>query len=61
MSDQNSGTAAPGADDGLGEPIPFMQRLLDNNWALMVLGNVVPTVLYIFWGLWDVMNIPLAQ
>ncbi len=61
MSDQDSGTSASGADGGSLEAVPFMQRLLDNNWALMVLGLVVPTVVYIFWGLWDVMHIPAAQ
>lgn len=38
----------------------FMQRLLDNIWLLLAIGILTPTVLYILWGLWDVMNIPVA-
>ena len=38
----------------------FMQRLLDNQWILLALGLLVPTVLYTLWGLWDVINIPMA-
>lgn len=37
-----------------------MQKLLDNQWILLVIGFVVPTVLYTLWGLWDVLNIPMA-
>lgn len=38
----------------------FMQRLLDNQWILLALGLLVPTVIYTLWGLWDVINIPMA-
>jgi hypothetical protein len=38
----------------------FMQRVLDNQWLLLALGILTPTVLYILWGLWDVINIPAA-
>jgi hypothetical protein len=44
-----------------GNPTPhFMQTLLDNQWIMLLLGLVVPTVIYTLWGLWDVMRIPLA-
>jgi hypothetical protein len=36
----------------------FMQRVLDNNWLLLALGVLTPTVFYILWGLWNVINIP---
>ncbi len=39
----------------------FMQRLLDNNWLLLLLGIAVPAVFYTLWGLWDVINIPMAK
>ena len=38
----------------------FMQRLLDNNWLLLALGVLTPMVIYTLWGLWDVINIPMA-
>ncbi len=41
--------------------IPFMQKLLDNHWLLMVIGVVSPTVLYTLWGIVDIMNTPLAK
>jgi len=39
----------------------FMQKLLDNNWILLLLGIAVPAVFYTLWGLWDVINIPMAK
>lgn len=38
----------------------FMQRVLDNQWLLLALGVLTPTVLYVLWGLWDVISIPTA-
>ena len=38
----------------------FMQTMLDNQWLMLVLAVMVPMVLYTLWGLWDVMNIPVA-
>lgn len=46
-------------DDG--EPIPFMQRLLDNPLLLLFLGVSIPTLLYTLWGVMDVVAIPLAR
>jgi len=34
------------SDQQMDEPIPFMQRLLDNHFLLLFLGVAVPTVLY---------------
>jgi hypothetical protein len=42
------------------ERIPFMQRLLDNPFLLLFLGVVVPTVLYLIWGVMEITAIPLA-
>jgi len=36
----------------------FMQKVLDNQWLMLLLGVMVPMVIYTFWGLWDVINIP---
>jgi len=40
--------------------IPFMQRVLDNHFLLLFLGVVVPTVLYIIWGIIELTLIPVA-
>ncbi len=43
------------------EPVPGMQKLLDNPFALLALGVGMPTVLYLFWGLIELINIPMAK
>lgn len=43
------------------EPIPIMQRILDNPFLLLFLGVVVPTVFYILWGVMEIVSIPIAQ
>jgi hypothetical protein len=37
-----------------------MQRLLDNPFLLLFLGVVMPTVLYIIWGILELIQIPVA-
>jgi hypothetical protein len=43
------------------ERIPFMQRVLDNPFLLLFLGVVMPTVIYILWGVMEITQIPLAK
>lgn len=43
------------------EPIPMMQRILDNPFLLLFLGVTLPTVLYIIWGVMEVASVPLAK
>jgi hypothetical protein len=43
------------------ERIPFMQRLLDNPFLLLFIGVVIPTVIYILWGVMEITQIPLAK
>ena len=43
------------------ERIPPMQRLLDNPFLLLFLGVVMPTVLYLMWGLMEITQIPIAE
>ena len=43
------------------DDIPFMQKLLDNHFLLLFLGVVSPGLLYILWGIIDIMNVPLAK
>jgi hypothetical protein len=43
------------------EPVPVMQQLLDNPWLLLFLGVVIPTVLYVIWGVMEIVTIPIAK
>jgi len=47
----------PQRDD---EKPPFMQRVLDNPFLLLFLGVTMPTVLYIIWGIMELVGIPIA-
>ncbi len=51
----------PESADAQLERIPFMQRLLDNPFLLLFIGVVVPTVIYILWGVMEITQIPLAK
>jgi hypothetical protein len=53
------GESSPGTDDQ--EPIPMMQRLLDNPFLLLLLGILVPAVFYIIWGVMEITQIPIAN
>lgn len=43
------------------EPIPAMQRVLDNPFLLLFIGVTVPTVFYIIWGVMEIVSIPMAR
>ena len=43
------------------EPVPAMQQLLDNPFLLLFLGIALPTVLYIVWGVMEILSIPIAN
>ena len=43
------------------EPIPVMQRILDNPFLLLFLGVVMPTVFYMIWGIMEIVTIPIAK
>lgn len=47
-------------DNDSNNELPFMQKLLDNNFLLLFIGILVPTVTYIVWGLMELMMIPVA-
>lgn len=42
------------------ERIPVMQRVLDNPFLLLFLGVTLPTVLYVIWGIMEIVQIPIA-
>ena len=48
-------------DDELDEPIPAMQQLLDNPFLLLFIGVAIPTVLYVIWGVMEIVGIPMAK
>jgi hypothetical protein len=43
------------------ERIPAMQHLLENPFLLLFLGVAIPTVLYILWGVMEIVTLPNAQ
>jgi hypothetical protein len=58
----NTVTPSPDlSDDDLDEPIPAMQQLLDNPFLLLFIGVAMPTVLYIIWGVMEIVGIPIAK
>jgi hypothetical protein len=57
--DTETGQTAP--DQAEDEPIPMMQRVLDNPFLLLLLGILVPAVFYIIWGVMEITQIPIAD
>ncbi len=55
----NKATTQP--EDAGDEDIPVMQKILDNHFLLLFLGVVMPTMLYIVWGVIEVAQIPIAD
>jgi hypothetical protein len=51
----------PAADELDDEPIPAMQQLIDNPFLLLFLGIAMPTVLYVIWGVMEIVGIPVAK
>ena len=43
------------------EPVPWLQQLLDNPFLLLFIGVAMPTVLYIVWGVMEIVGIPVAK
>ncbi len=50
----------PTADE-LEEGTPIMQQVLDNPFLMLFLGIALPTVLYIVWGVMEIITIPVAK
>lgn len=42
------------------ERVPVMQQVLDNPFLLLFLGIVLPTVLYILWGVMEIATVPVT-
>ncbi len=41
--------------------IPLMQKLLDNPFLLLFLGVATPAVLFLVWGILEIVTIPVAK
>ncbi len=37
---------------------PWLQRILDNLWLLLAISIVVPGLMYLGWGLWELAELP---
>ncbi|HEX6829305.1 MAG TPA: hypothetical protein VF104_10030 [Burkholderiales bacterium] len=48
-------------DDVTEEPVPAMQQLLDNPFALLFIGIASPMVLYVVWGVMEILSVPIAK
>lgn len=59
MADNNNPNDTSDSPDT--EPLPLMQRVLDNPFLLLFLGVAVPTVFYIIWGIMEITQIPIAD
>ena len=40
---------------------PLIQRVLDNPFILLFLGVAVPSVLYLGWGIMEIVTVPIAK
>ena len=48
-------------EEVLEEPVPAMQQLLDNPFLLLFIGVAMPTVLYVIWGVMEIVSLPVAK
>ena len=47
--------------DNQDETPPLIQRILDNPFILLFLGVAFPAVLYLIWGIMEIVSIPVAN
>ena len=43
------------------EPIPLMQKFLDNPFLLLFVGVMIPMLVYTLWGVIEILTVPLAK
>lgn len=61
MTDQETRDSEQDPERRSDEPVPVMQRLLDNPFLLLFLGVTIPTVSYIIWGVMEIVTIPVGR
>lgn len=42
-------------------PVPGMQKLMDNPFVLLILGVFIPMIVYVGWGVLEILMIPVAK
>jgi hypothetical protein len=47
--------------DDPNEPVPWMQQLLDNPFLLLFLGVMIPMLVYVVWGVVDILTLPMTK
>lgn len=60
VEEVNESAGTPEQSSAEQEPIPVMQKVLDNPFLLLFLGVTIPTVLYLVWGIMEIAQIPIA-
>ena len=60
MSETDTSDTKASTPEAGNERVPAMQRALDNPFLLLFLGVTMPTVLYIIWGIMELVQIPVA-
>lgn len=48
-------------DDKNDQQPPLIQKVLDNPFILLFLGVTFPAVLYLIWGIMEIVSIPIAN
>jgi hypothetical protein len=43
------------------QEVPLMQKLLDNPFILLFIGVASPAVLYLIWGIMEIVSIPVGK
>ncbi|MCO5130302.1 MAG: hypothetical protein M9932_07025 [Xanthobacteraceae bacterium] len=56
-----SHTVKPSEPPSAEEPMPFMQRVLDDPFLLLFIGVTIPTILYLVWGVMEIANVPVGK
>lgn len=49
------------ADNDEKEPVPFIQKLLDNPFLLLFIGVLIPMLVYNLWGVIDILTLPATR
>lgn len=44
--------------EGSDEDVPWQQKVIDNLWILLALSLLIPGLIYLGWGLWELANLP---
>lgn len=60
MSNKDTSDTSESGPEAGNERVPAMQRMLDNPFLLLFLGVTMPTVLYIIWGIMELVQIPVS-